>query len=159
MHTPDLTHWLETWRTAADTLDEDGDTERNPVEPLVVFSDDRWTVLSPTATPHTLRVDVMLDEWPHDELAAWLFDEMLRWSFENAYVDEALQFTRAPDGTLVACTHLAIAPEENEALLLERLSDAVDQVDDAWALVVAQTLIRAHDAELAERQNPQSLAA
>lgn len=159
MNHPDLTRWLQAWRGGAGTLSEAGDTDDPALEPLVVFSDERWTVLSPTTTPHTLRVDVMLDEWPHDELAAWLFDEMLRWSFENTYVEEALQFSRAPDGTLVACTHLAIAPDENEDQLLERLSDAVDQVDDAWSLVVAQTLIRAHDAELTERQNPQALVA
>lgn len=159
MEEHDLARWLQAWRASADAPAEENGAEQPALDPIVVFTDDRWTVLSPTAAPRTLRVDVMLDEWPHDELAAWLFDEMLRWSFENAYVEEALQFTRAPDGSLVACTHLAVAPDESEALLLERLSDAVDQVDDAWSLVVAQTLIRAHDAELAERQNPQSLVA
>lgn len=161
MEEPDLADWLRQWRLSTEaapstTPDAAGSAA---LEPLVVLTEDRWTVLSPSAAPRTLRVDVMLDSWLHEGLTSWLYDELLRWSFSNPYVDEALQFACAPDGTLVACTHLHLSPETDGEQLLERLSGVVDQADDAWTLLVAQTLMRAHEADLAEHHGPHPLAA
>lgn len=158
MDEPDLATWLRDWRWSVE-----GDARSAGasalVEPLAVEIDDRWVALSGTSEADTIRVDVVVEAELPVDLVGWIFEELLRWSFGHPYPNDGVQFILAPDGALAACTYLVLKPDTDEDELRELVADIVDQVDEAWTLIMADALLQAHRDEPPQAGHPSAQVA
>ena len=142
MDEPDLSTWLQDWRLA--TRREPGFDGIHSLDPVIVPIDDDWATLSATASAEVLRLDMVLDAELADEVVPWLLRQILQWAFDHPYAESALQFALAPDATLIAFTHLRVAPEDDTGSVTQRIRVALDQAEDAWSQILVDAMLKAH---------------
>lgn len=143
MDEPDLSTWLEDWRRAARS--GPGFEGLHGLDPVIVaIEDEDWVTLSATASPDTLRLDMVLEADLPDEVIPWLVRQILHWTFDHPYADTALQFALAPDATLVACTHIRLGSGDDEPQVMARILDAMDAAEDAWSQILVDAMLKTH---------------